>query len=89
MSMCKEYKEFWQGRYRYKECDFCGEKKEARGIGYAEVDVMSQCWDCHAAATYPVSLQAILFREVQEMLMEDDRDECDGRHGASCSRCCP
>lgn len=71
--MCREYKKFWAGRYRYKQCDFCGEKKAARGIGYEEVDVMSQCWDCHVEQqNYPVSLEAILFREVQEYLKEKD-----------------
>lgn len=87
--MTKELKEFWAGRARYSECDFCQQKKPSRGIG-PEVDVMSQCWDCHASQTYPVSLEAILFREVQEYLKEEEEeDDHDGRHGASCSRCCP
>lgn len=84
----EEHKKFWKDRAVYRSCDFCGEDKESRGLGWAEVDVLSQCWDCYVQ-TLPESLQAIIFREHQEMLMEEYDDECDGRHGASCSRCCP
>ena len=92
--MCQEYKEFWAGRTVYQFCDFCRKNKKSRGIGPGNiVDVLSQCWDCHAEQTYPVSLQGILFREVQEyeqkLLQEEyeTEDQCDGRHGASCWRC--
>ena len=68
--MCKEYEEFWKGRTVYHSCDFCGEDKESRGLGWVEVDVLSQCWDCYVE-TLPESLQAILFREVQEYLWKN------------------
>lgn len=88
--MCEEYKKFWQGRYLYKRCDFCGKQKESRGLGYEEVDVLSQCWDCYIDK-FPVSLQAILDREVQEYLKEkkgkeeaEAQDTC-GRNTMPCA----
>ena len=71
--MCEEYKKFWHHRAQWHGCDECGQEKPARDHQWSETlgRVMSQCWDCYAEEQYPVSLQGILFQEVQEFLKKN------------------
>jgi hypothetical protein len=75
--MTKELKEFWAGRARYSECDFCQQKKPSRGIG-PEVDVMSECWDCHVINTQRGAWR----RETPEEELSELVEELMGLHEA-------